>query len=142
MPVATRVCVPKDCQRVVGNRRSFGRGGSPRASTKRCRPAALGALGALPCCWPVLILRGSRRRMLDRTKTLKLTAATLLLFVAFTQALAADDKKKEKAEHAATPVLWRGPDDITARDLFNGPGGEEMRPDLRRVTFLKEETGG
>lgn len=39
-------------------------------------------------------------------------------------------------------MLWRAPDDLPSRDLFLGPGGEEIKPDLSRVTFLKEETGG
>ena len=64
---------------------------------------------------------------------------------------AAQDKKAQKAEKAraeaaaaarAVPVLWRAPDDIASRDLLAGPGGEAMRPDLRRFTFLKEEKGG
>ncbi len=61
-------------------------------------------------------------------------------------AAAQDKKAKAEAEAAAAaravPVLWRAPDDIAARDLLAGPGGEAMRPDLRRVTFLKEEKGG
>jgi hypothetical protein len=50
--------------------------------------------------------------------------------------------KKKKATPTGTPVLWRQPSDIGSRDLFLGPGGESMRPDLRRITFLKEEKGG
>ena len=80
--------------------------------------------------------------MLDSSKTLKLAAAILILFCLVAPASATDDKKKEKTTPAGTPVLWRAPDDIIARDLYNGPGGERMRPDLRRVTFVKEETGG
>jgi len=41
-----------------------------------------------------------------------------------------------------TPVLWRMPNDITSRNLFIGPGGTSMSPDVSRITFLKEETGG
>ncbi|MDQ3804469.1 MAG: hypothetical protein M3416_11630 [Acidobacteriota bacterium] len=53
-------------------------------------------------------------------------------------------KKSEGGEEAprGTPVLWRAPTDIASRDLFLGPGGAAGRPDLSRVTFLKEETGG
>src|SRR6185295_10607813 len=29
-----------------------------------------------------------------------------------------------------------------SRDLFLGPGGAAMRPDVRRLTFIKEEKGG
>ncbi len=38
-------------------------------------------------------------------------------------------------------VLWQ-PVAIAERDLFNGPGGTAMRPDTRRVSFIKEESGG
>ena len=38
-------------------------------------------------------------------------------------------------------VLWERVD-VGRQDLFNGPGGVEMRPDLSRVKFVKQETGG
>ena len=41
-----------------------------------------------------------------------------------------------------TPVLWRDPGDVSRRDLFWGPGGPEQKPDLRKVTLIKKETGG
>jgi hypothetical protein len=50
--------------------------------------------------------------------------------------------KKKKAAPSGTPILWRKPNDISARDLRLGPGGTSMRPDLRRITFVKEEKGG
>lgn len=53
------------------------------------------------------------------------------------------EKKKEEAQNAqGTPVLWREPTDIASRDLFLGPGGEQMKPDLSRVTFVRDEPGG
>jgi len=79
--------------------------------------------------------------MLDRTQFLKLAVAALILFGLLSPA-SAQDKKEKKPGPAGTPVLWRAPDDIASRDLFLGPGGREMRPDLGRVTFVKEETGG
>src|SRR5689334_15825762 len=51
-------------------------------------------------------------------------------------------KPKEKKLPKGTAVLWRQPRDISSRNLFIGPGGESMRPDLRQVTFIKEEKGG
>jgi hypothetical protein len=39
------------------------------------------------------------------------------------------------------PVLWQDVD-IRRQDTFLGPGGREMLPDVSRVTFIKEETGG
>jgi len=80
--------------------------------------------------------------MFDRSKTRKLAAAALIVFGLFTRASVAQDKKEQKPAPVGLPVLWRAPDDILARDLLLGPGGASMRPDLRRVTFLKEETGG
>lgn len=55
--------------------------------------------------------------------------------------VAAKSTKKKQAPQG-TPVLWRQPADITSRDLYLGPGGARMRPDLRRITFIKEEKGG
>ena len=55
--------------------------------------------------------------------------------------VAAKSKKKKQAPQG-TPVLWRRPADISSRDLYLGPGGAGMRPDLRRITFIKEDKGG
>src|ERR1051326_2595420 len=54
------------------------------------------------------------------------------------------EKKEERKEAAAqaTPVLWKEPTDIASRDLFKGPGGDAMQPDLSKVTFENAETGG
>ena len=51
-------------------------------------------------------------------------------------------QKKKKAHPSGAPVLWQTPSDISQRDLYLGPGGAAMRPDLRRITFIKEEKGG
>src|SRR5262245_18896326 len=51
-------------------------------------------------------------------------------------------KSKKKKTPTGTPVLWVRPTDIGSRDLLLGPGGTDMRPDLRRITFIKEEKGG
>jgi len=40
----------------------------------------------------------------------------------------------------AKPVLWQEPTDIATRDLFLGSGGEAMKPDLSKVTFVADET--
>ena len=50
--------------------------------------------------------------------------------------------KKKKEALTGTPILWQRPDNIGSRNLFLGPGGEAMRPDVRRLTFIKEEKGG
>jgi hypothetical protein len=70
-------------------------------------------------------------------------AVCLSIILALSGSAFAKDKKSKK-KHAATgtPVLWQDPGDISSRDLFNGPGGQEMQPDLSRVTFVRDETGG
>ena len=50
--------------------------------------------------------------------------------------------KKSKEVPRGTPILWRAPEDIRSRNLFLGPGGNRMKPDLRHVKFIKEEKGG
>jgi hypothetical protein len=37
-----------------------------------------------------------------------------------------------------TPTLWREPSDIASRDLYLGPGGAGMKPDLSRVKLIEE----
>jgi hypothetical protein len=63
---------------------------------------------------------------------------SLILSVSFT-AIAQDKQKKPMG---GKPVLWQDPGDLSTRDLINGPGGEEMKPDLSHVTFIEEQTGG
>ncbi len=80
-----------------------------------------------------------------RHKTTRLPSVlAIMLALTFTSPALATQKndKKKEAPPRGTPVLWREPVDIASRDLFLGPGGTAMRPDLRRVTFIKEETGG
>src|ERR1700716_3612112 len=56
------------------------------------------------------------------------------------------EKNKDRPEKTTLPdapaVLWREPSDIASRDLFLGPGGESMKPDLSQVTFIGVQTGG
>jgi len=77
--------------------------------------------------------------------TRKLRALLLLVLIFSLTSIDIDiasAKKKKKEALRGTPVLWQQPNDISSRDLFLGPGGTEMRPDLRRITFIKEEKGG
>jgi hypothetical protein len=72
-------------------------------------------------------------------RTLIVVALVLSLLTSVDTTLA---KKKKKAVPRGTPILWQQPTDITSRNLYLGPGGTDMRPDLRRITFIKEEKGG
>ena len=69
----------------------------------------------------------------------------ILLLLALPLSAAAQDKNKDKKEKKAltgTPVMWRAPEDIAQRNLLLGAGGEEMKPDISRVTFIEQKTGG
>ena len=80
-------------------------------------------------------------RLCTRYRTLALAIVVVLSSANF--ALAQDKEKKEKKQMPqGKAVLWREPSDISSRNLLLGPGGEQMKPDLSRVTFVKEETGG
>src|ERR1044071_3958215 len=63
-------------------------------------------------------------------------AALLLLFVGVEA-----QKQKSNDNDAGQPVLWQRVN-IDKQDLFLGPGGREMQPDLSRITLIREEKGG
>src|SRR6266851_4283707 len=57
--------------------------------------------------------------------------------------------QKRTGSHAEAPkpipsdakaVLWREPTDVASRDLYLGEGGEAMKPDLSKITFIADET--
>jgi hypothetical protein len=55
----------------------------------------------------------------------------------------APNKKSEEPKPIpadAKSILWQEPTDIATRDLFLGPGGDSMKPDLSSVTFIADET--
>ena len=64
---------------------------------------------------------------------------SIIAFLTLASFALPDDKKK-KIE--GTPILWQEPTDIESRNLFFGPGGEAMKPDLSKVTFIEQKTGG
>ena len=71
--------------------------------------------------------------------------AFLLLMLALPVSAAAQDKDKDKNEKqtpTGTPVFWRAPEDIEKRNLLLGAGGDEMKPDISRLTFIEQKTGG
>ena len=55
---------------------------------------------------------------------------------------AQDKKKKPEIVYNGPAVMWRAPEDIATRNLLIGAGGESMKPDLSRVTFVEVKTGG
>ena len=84
-------------------------------------------------------------KLFKRMRSDAITAAAVVALLVLTcspHALAQDKSDKKKTLPAGTPVLWQEPGDIASRNLFLGPGGARMRPNLRRLTFIKEEKGG
>ncbi|HEY6189018.1 MAG TPA: hypothetical protein VIW80_15285 [Pyrinomonadaceae bacterium] len=76
-------------------------------------------------------------------KSARVWAAFAILVIFGLSTAHAQSSRREKDDSpSGTPVLWQEPLDIASCDLFLGPGGEAMQPDLRRLTFLEEEKGG
>jgi hypothetical protein len=69
----------------------------------------------------------------------------VLLFVVLALASAspsfAQKNKSDKRLPAGKAVLWHQVN-VTDQDLFNGPGGEQMKPDLSNITFIERDTKG
>lgn len=70
---------------------------------------------------------------------IKFLATIILLISLFSVASA--QKKSGKNSTQNKPIMWESVN-IRQRNLFLGPGGLEMRPDLRKVTYVKEKKGG
>ena len=66
----------------------------------------------------------------------------LMLTLPFSAAAQDDKAKKEKKTPTGTPVFWQEPTDIASRNLLLGAGGEAMKPDISRLTFIEQKTGG
>lgn len=71
------------------------------------------------------------------------TLIFLILILSVFATLGAAQKNKRKAQTPAVgkAVMWK-PVNISRRDTFWGPGGKRMYPNLRKVTFIRKETGG
>ena len=55
---------------------------------------------------------------------------------------AVEAKSKKKVLPRGVPVVWTAPVNIASRNLYLGPGGAAMQPNLQKITFLEEEKGG
>jgi hypothetical protein len=75
-------------------------------------------------------------------RKLRAVITCIVIVLCFSTINTSATKHKDKKLPKGTQVLWHQPTDIGSRDLLLGPGGESMRPDLRRLTFIKEEKGG
>jgi hypothetical protein len=81
--------------------------------------------------------------MFKQGTPIRFTVFTIILLSLFTFDVPAKKlKKKATTLPQGTPVLWQEPVDISSRDLYLGPGGSSMKPNLKRVTFIEEQKGG
>ena len=82
--------------------------------------------------------------MLSQLRVGKLVALAFVLALVPSNAAQAQkkDDKKRKQPPTGTPVLWREQADAASLNLLDGPGGAGMRPDISKLTFIREETGG
>jgi len=83
--------------------------------------------------------------MFARQRLSKFAVFTIACLLSLSSAAVAQEKQKSKEKKAppqGTPTLWRDPGDIGTRNLLLGAGGEEMKPDISNITFVKDEVGG
>jgi len=80
-------------------------------------------------------------KMFNRQNLIGRSLSIAIVVFGFTSVYAQKDKAKAKPLPQGKAILWERVN-IPSRDLFAGPGGEAMRPDLSKITFIKQETGG
>lgn len=81
---------------------------------------------------------------MSRNFSLPFRAAILFLFI-LSLVTAGSAQRRNKKEVKTVPpgraVMWQ-PVDVADMNLFDGPGGEAMKPDLSNIKFIKEEKRG
>jgi len=81
--------------------------------------------------------------MFERNSFKRITLILIGLELLLSASIQGQQSKKSHPKpipNDAKPVLWHEPTDIASRDLFLGAGGEAMKPDLSKVTFVADET--
>ena len=78
---------------------------------------------------------------INNTYRLAATFLVALLLVSGGFAQGKDKAGSVKTAPTGKAVLWQQVN-VSAQDLFRGPGGAAMQPDLKNITFIKKEEGG
>lgn len=79
--------------------------------------------------------------MIDHKRFGRLAAALILPLLLFTGVNAQKVSVRKTGRVVPKAVLWE-PVNVESRDLYLGPGGAEMQPDLNSVKFLEEDKSG
>ena len=81
--------------------------------------------------------------MFDTLRKQTAVFLALILLLAADGAAQKKGKDKDKTDSAptGTPVLWQKAN-TSGLDLYNGPGGDAMKPDLSNITFIERDMKG
>src|SRR3982751_1981325 len=79
--------------------------------------------------------------MIDHQRFGRLAAAVILPFLLFTGISAQRVSVRKTGRITPKAVLWE-PVNVEKRDLYLGPGGAEMQPNLSSVKFVEEDKNG
>ena len=79
--------------------------------------------------------------MISNNLIRRISVILVLLLISISSVFSQKDKDKNIPPDAK-PLLWKEPSDIVSRDLFLGPGGAEMKPDVSNIAFLKDDQTG
>src|SRR6478672_9228336 len=79
--------------------------------------------------------------MIEQIRFAKLAAAFMLPLLLFTGVSAQKVSVKKTGRVTTNAVLWE-PVNVEKRDLYLGPGGAKMQPDLSKVKFVEEDKTG
>jgi hypothetical protein len=71
-----------------------------------------------------------------------LTLAVLTGLSSFVILAQKSSKEGAPPPEGGAPVMWRDPGDVSSRNLLVGPATEEMKPDLSKITYIKDEQTG
>jgi hypothetical protein len=55
---------------------------------------------------------------------------------------AQDKPKGAEQQPTGQPILWRDPGDISTLNLLTGKGGDELKPDISKITYVRDEQTG
>lgn len=67
--------------------------------------------------------------------------ANILLGILVVSSLVVVAQKSDKTAPTGTRIMWENVA-VAEQDTLNGPGGEAMKPDISKVTFIEEQKGG